>query len=49
MVSMKEELDDETRYALVQYRLQRAKQTLAEVPVLREQNFLSTMILFLQR
>ena len=41
---MKEELDDETRKALVSYRMQRAKETLAEVPVLRDNGFLSTAI-----
>ncbi len=41
---MNEELDDETRQALVMYRIQRAKETLAEVPVLRDKQFLSTAI-----
>lgn len=41
---MKEELDEESRLALVAYRLQRAKETLAEVPFHREKGFLSTAI-----
>lgn len=41
---MKEELDKESRAALVKYRMQRAKETLAEVPVLKENGFLSTAI-----
>lgn len=41
---MKEELDEESRKALVAYRMQRAIDTLNEVPVLKEKGFLSTAI-----
>lgn len=42
--SMKEELDETSRNALIQYRLQRAKETLAEVPFHQENGFYSTAI-----
>lgn len=41
---MKEELDDFTREALVKYRIERAEETLAEVPILQQNAFLSTAI-----
>ena len=41
---MIEELDDESRKALVAYRIQRSRDTLSEVPVLQEKGFLSTAI-----
>lgn len=41
---MKEQLSQEAKDALANYRFQRAKQTLAEVPFLKEQGFYNTAI-----
>lgn len=41
---MREELNDENIKALVAYRYQRAKETIAEVPYLRQQGYCNTAI-----
>ena len=41
---MKEQMNEESIQALVNYRLQRARETLAEIPYLNEQGFYSTAI-----
>ena len=41
---MKEELSIENREALAAYRYQRAQETLAEVPFLRQQGYYNTAI-----